>query len=58
MAQRTPRRGHSDGIRARALWDQEGTAQKGTPWYAAIQAEALRKVEAEWQAKQAAAGSK
>ena len=26
---------------------------KGTPWYAAIQAEALRKVEMEWAAKQA-----
>ena len=39
---------------------RSGSTQ-GTPWYAAIQAEALRKVEAEWAAKQApqqAQGSK
>ena len=31
--------------------------QRGTPWYAAIQAEALRKVEMEWAAKQAQQGT-
>ena len=39
-------RGHCQGIKK----EQQG---KGTPWYAAIQEEALRKVEAAWQAKQA-----
>ena len=39
-------RGHCTGTK-KERWSQ------GTPWYAAIQAEALRKVEAEWQAKAA-----